>query len=313
MTSQSQRVLEDFQVRKSVKEKKEFRAWLQGELEAAGYPVTVEGSFFAGHNVIAGDPEGAEVLLTAHYDTQAVLPFPNFITPRNFGVYLLYNVAVCLGFFILASLAGGIALSLPLPWYVKPWLPMGMCIFCMWWLFFGKANRHTVNDNTSGVLTLLETALTMPAEDREKVCFVFFDNEERGMLGSSHFAKAHKAARRDKLVLNFDCVSDGDYIQFYPETDMKRKDRDTLDRLERAFPSGEGKTAEVVRGFGFYPSDNKCFKRGVGVCALKKNKLVGYYMDRIHTARDTVLDEENLRFLRDGVLRVVEQAEAYRR
>lgn len=305
MTSQSQRVLDEFQVRKSSKEKREFRAWLRGELEGAGYPVTEEGSFSSGRNVIAGDPDKAEVFFTAHYDTQAVLPFPNFITPRSMGWYLLYNLVVCLGFFVLVSLVVGITVCLPLPWQIRPWLPMGVCFFCMWWLFFGAANRHTVNDNTSGVLTLIETALALPQEDREKVCFVFFDNEERGMLGSSNFASRHKNVRMDKLVLNFDCVSDGDFLQFFPTKGLRREE-DALTRLETVFrAAGEaypGKEAEVVRGFGFYPSDNASFRRACGVCALKRSKTFGFYMDRIHTSKDTVLMEENIALLRDGNL-----------
>ncbi len=63
-----------------------------------------------------------------------------------------------------------------------------------------------------------------------------------------------------------------------------------------------GKDVEVVRGFGFYPSDNASFKRACGVCALKRGKVFGYYMDRIHTGKDTVMDEENIALLRDGNL-----------
>ena len=63
---------------------------------------------------------------------------------------------------------------------------------------------------------------------------------------------------------------------------------------------------EGVDGFGFYPSDQAAFRRGVGVCALKKSKLFGWYMDRIHTKRDTVLDEINIDLLRAGTLRLVQ-------
>ena len=65
---------------------------------------------------------------------------------------------------------------------------------------------------------------------------------------------------------------------------------------------------EVVRGFGFYPSDQARFNRGVGVCALKKKPVLGYYMDRIHTGRDTVLMEDNIVLLRDGVLRLLDRS-----
>ena len=45
-----------------------------------------------------------------------------------------------------------------------------------------------------------------------------------------------------------------------------------------------------------YPSDQKHFPYGVGICALKRGRL-GLYMDRIHTAKDTVLDEKNVNVL----------------
>jgi len=172
----------------------------------------------------------------------------------------------------------------------------------------GPANKHTVNDNTSGVLTLLETALALPVEQRDKVCFVFFDNEEQGLLGSAAFFKKHKKELAETLMLNFDCVSDGDYIQFYPTKKVKA-DETALGRLEQAFAPVPEKTVEVVRSFGFYPSDQRAFPKGVGVCALKKKALIGYYMDRIHTRRDTILDQRNLLLLRDGVLRLVNNIE----
>lgn len=306
MTEQSKKVLAEMQVRKSRKQKADFRVWLCGELEAAGYAPTVEKGF-AARNVVVGDPDRARVLLTAHYDTQPVLPVPNFITPRNLIFYLLYQVAIVLPLFIVVGVAEGLLLAFApevVLWWLMPLTSIGICAFFIWWIMDGKANRHTANDNTSGVVTLLETALALPPEHRERVCFVFFDNEEKGLFGSAAFTKAHKKAKREALNINFDCVSDGDFIQFYPGGAMKGKTPETLDRIEAAFQGRSGKAVEVVRGFGFYPSDNKAFKRGVGVCALKHKRIVGYYMDRIHTSRDTVLEEENIALLRDGALRL---------
>ena len=64
---------------------------------------------------------------------------------------------------------------------------------------------------------------------------------------------------------------------------------------------------EVVRLFGFYPSDQRCFVRGAGVCALKKSRWFGYYMDKIHTRRDCAFDEENIALLCAGAIRLAEQ------
>ena len=306
MTEQSRKILDEMQVRKSKKQKKAFRAWLCGELEAAGYSPRVEEGF-AARNVVAGDPDKAQVLLTAHYDTQAVLPVPNFITPRNPFFFVLYQILIVIPLFLAIALAEGVLTAFApeaVLWWLMPLASMGLCVFFIWWIFDGKANRHTANDNTSGVLTLVEAALALPPEHRERVCFVFFDNEEKGMFGSSAFAKKYKKAKKNTPVLNFDCVGDGDSIQFFPQEKLK-KDTAALERMEAAFLPAGGKDVQVVRGFSIYPSDNANFKKGAGVCALKHKPVIGYYMDRIHTSKDTFLDEANINLLKNGALRYI--------
>ena len=306
MTDQSNKILAGMQVRKSRKQKEAFRAWLCGELEAAGYTPTVEEGF-AARNVVVGDPDRAQVLFTAHYDTQAVLPIPNFITPRNFLFYLLYQLLIVLPLFLLVGVVSGCIFAFApeaVAWWLGPLSSLVICAFFMWWIIDGPANRHTANDNTSGVLTLVETALVLPPQRRDKVCFVFFDNEEKGMFGSAAFAKRHKNVKKSTPVINFDCVGDGDSIQFFPRRKLK-KDGETMGRIEAAFLPTGGKDVQLVRGFGFYPSDNASFKKGAGVCALKHKPIIGYYMDRIHTAKDTALDETNIALLRDGALRYI--------
>lgn len=319
MSPQARKILSEMQVRKTRKQKAAFRAWLCGELEAAGWTVAVEHSALdplAGHNVVAGDPERAKVLYTAHYDTQAVLPIPNFITPRNLLFYVLYQLLLVIPLFVCIALVQGILISVTralgvgevMAW-LAPLVSMVLCVFFIWWILDGKANKHTANDNTSGVVTLVETALALPPELREKVCFVFFDNEEKGMFGSIGFVSKHKTVKKNTLVINFDCVGDGDSIQFFPSKKLK-KDAAALGAIETAFLPGGDKDVQIVRGFGFYPSDNANFKKGAGVCALKHKKPFGYYMDRIHTARDTVCMEENIALLRDGCLRLVKELDA---
>lgn len=313
MTNISREVLEKFEIRKSKKQKETFRAWLQQQLTAAGYESHMEGAkgLWRSHNIVVGNPDKAKVLLTAHYDTCAVLPFPNFITPRNLFWYLAYQLLITAVFFAIvfavtfvATLGGIFLLGEDLGVLVGMVCGYGVLLFCLWWMFDGKANRHTANDNTSGVITLLEIALSLPQELRKDVCFVWFDNEERGLLGSKAFAKRHREAQKKALVINFDCVSDGDSIQLFPTKKVKKSDQ--MDALRRSFLSAGEKSVEVVAGFGFYPSDQAAFVHGVGVCALKKSKNFGWYMDRIHTGRDTVLDEVNIDLLRAGAVRLLQ-------
>lgn len=306
MTEAAKTVLTAYEVRKTKGQKEAFRAFLCRELGKLGYEPRVESgrSLVTSHNVVAGDPEKARVLLTAHYDTCAVLPFPNFITPRNLPVFLLYQLAVAAVIFILAiAVEVALIMAFDPPLWAALLAMYAALAFCIWWMLAGKANRRTANDNTSGVIALLEMAAALPPEDRDAVCFVWFDNEEKGLFGSSAFAGAHRRVRADTLTLNFDCVGDGDYLQFFPSRAVKR-DGEAMALLEAAFPSRGSKTVEVVRGFGFYPSDQARFRRGVGVAALKKAPLIGYYMDRIHTRRDTVLEEDNVQLLCRGVLRL---------
>ena len=95
--------------------------------------------------------------------------------------------------------------------------------------------------------------------------------------------------------------------KYQATVEQLKKEHETLALLERAFvPQGE-KTVEVVRSFGFYPSDQRCFVRGAGVCALKKSRWFGYYMDKIHTRRDCAFDEKNIALLCAGAIRLAEQ------
>lgn len=314
MTNTAREVLQRWEIRKNKKQKEDFRAWLCQQLREAGYDPQVEKArgLWESNNVVVGDPDKAKLLLTAHYDTCAVLPFPNFITPRSLFWYLAYQILIVVVFFVLVfavAFLSGLGVGLLLDdsssaAAIAAVIGYAALIFGIWWMLDGRANRHTANDNTSGVVTLLETALALPQELRDQVCFVWFDNEERGLLGSGAFAKSHKGAKSSALVVNFDCVSDGDSIQFFPGKKVKKTE--SIAALREAYTGTEKKTVEVVESFGFYPSDQAAFTYGVGVCALKKSKIFGWYMDRIHTKRDTVLDEKNIDLLCDGTMRLVQ-------
>ena len=46
-------------------------------------------------------------------------------------------------------------------------------------LMVGFRNKHTANDNTSGIITLTRILESLPQEQRKKVCVIYFDNEEK--------------------------------------------------------------------------------------------------------------------------------------
>lgn len=297
-------VVKNYPVRKSKKQKQAFRADVTQWLQNLGYPVCEEEGSFHSRNLVIGDPQRARYLVTAHYDTCARLPFPNLITPCNFWTFLLYQMFICLMLMLPALAVGGLV------GYLLHSLDIGYFLFVvLLWaaivlMLIGPANSSNVNDNTSGVVTLLEIARSIPELHRKNVCLVLFDLEEAGLIGSASYKKKHKREIPNQLVLNLDCVGEGDDIYFFPTAKLK-KSKERLAPLQK-LAGGYGKKSIAVRtkGFSIYPSDQSNFPYGVGICALKRG-WAGLYLSRIHTPRDTVLDETNVNILRAALTTLI--------
>ena len=306
MTATTREIFEKYEVRKTKKQKSAFIDYVRGVAEGAGCRVTVEKKGRA-RNIVIGDVSQAKVVFAAHYDTCPVLPFPNFITPKCVAIYVLYQIALVAAFLLVAFAigfaAGLLTAALDLPAAVAS-TAGSLCYWVLLVLLLaGPANKHTANDNTSGVTAVLDIMLAMPEAERAKAAFVLFDLEEVGLIGSSAFAKAHKNEMKDKLLVNFDCVSDGEDIIFA----LRKGAKAHAAALEAAFaPNGTYRVEVAAKGI-FYPSDQMNFPCGVGVAALRRTRKGLLYMNRIHTKRDTVYNEANIAFLKDGALRLTER------
>ena len=302
MTDTTREIFEKYQVRKTKKQKSAFIGYVERLAGEWGYECRVEPGSFGARNIVVGDPDRAKVVYTAHYDTCPVLPFPNFITPKCIALYLVYQVAILLGFFAVAFVLGGVfgALSAVLD------LGLDLAIIASEFayilllvlLFAGPANKHTANDNTSGVTLLIDAMREMPPERRDEVAFVFFDLEESGLFGSMGFARKHKAAMKDRLLLNFDCISDGEHMLFA----LRRGAVKYREAIGQAFAERDGFSVTVADRGVFYPSDQMNFPCGVGVAALRSTKGGLLYMNRIHTRRDVIYREENIEFFLRGAV-----------
>lgn len=310
MTETTKEIFKKYQVRKTKKQKTRFIEYVEQIAECYGYDFKVEKGSFGARNIIIGKPDTAKVLYTAHYDTCARLPFPNFITPKNFFVYLLYQFLIIGSFFVLSFLLWlffGLILSfIPIAeettYFIMSFLPQVIYLVLLYLLLGGPANKNTANDNTSGVTTVLDIMKKLPQDQKSKVSFVLFDLEESGLFGSSSFASKHTTIKKNTLVINFDCVSDGETMLFA----LKRTTKKYAELLEKAFVSTPDISVDITKN-AFYPSDNASFKSGIGVAALKKSKLFGIlYMDRIHTNKDVIYREENIQFLTNGAIKLAQ-------
>lgn len=300
MHALSQTILQDYQVRMKKAQKTAFIELLQKELPQQ---VTVEtGGTFHSRNLIIGDLDHCKYILAAHYDTASVLPFPNLLFPKNIPAYIGFCLLICIVFFVLMTALDILALQIVDHPLTISFVSLLLVVLLFGWVLFGKPNRHTANDNTSGVLTAIE-ALHDPAL-KDNICVVLFDHEEMGLFGSAAFAKKHKQLLKDKLLFNLDCVGDGDHIMLI----LSKQAQAQQDAITAAFSPENDKTVLVEKSSHvLYPSDQSNFKNAVGVAAFNRHKLFGLYLDKIHTGKDTVCDENNITLLLHGFRRLTAQ------
>ena len=294
-----------FPVRHSREQKDAFIEYVFAETGALGYFTSEEhnGSVKpseAHRNIVIGSPENADVVFTAHYDTPRRALVPNMMFPLNpvlKWIYIFLPVAAMLAVsigaaFAVRSLSGLEGLPGRLL-TIAVYLAVYFGLFLL--LLRGPANLRNRNDNTSGtaaVLSLAEKLAGCPG-----AAFILFDNEEKGKKGSRAYALYRPEVKSGKLVVNLDCVGNGDkWIACAPDAAM----------ADPRFPALRSALEGI--GAGIYSSrkadmnsDQKNFDKGVGICACLYKKGIGYYTPRIHTAKDTVASPENIRRLTDAL------------
>ena len=309
MREEIKELFEKHEIRKSKKQKSEFIEFIRGIADKNGYSTKIEGGSFGTRNIVIGDPNTAKVTYTAHYDTCARLPFPNFITPKHIWIYVLYQLAITFAMFLIPAMLGAV-LTFILG-KLAPDNDLSPLVLLFEYLVLvlefyliaaGPANPHTANDNTSGVATLIEVLADMSSDKKGSVAFIFFDNEELGLVGSASYYSKHKKTLYNKLILNFDCVSDGKNIIFV----MKKNAFVYENALKKAYPPEGEYAPEFLSKHVFNPSDQLMFPCGVGACALNKSKSGILYMNKIYTKNDVVFDEENIEYLKRGSLYLAE-------
>ncbi|MDE7244864.1 MAG: hypothetical protein K2O18_12955 [Oscillospiraceae bacterium] len=295
-------LLDIYPVRRSAQQKAAFRKWLLSELKKAGWKAHEEtcGKWNGSVNVIAGDPEQAAVFLCAHYDTGSRMPVPDFVSPTNVLAHVIYHLTVAL---VLILLIFGVSLAVCFP-LNQPGLMLPLflilALFALWVCAYGPANKCNANSSTSGVLALLCTAWAVGGNKR--ICFVFFDNNGKNMLGASGFRKKHPNSN-NVPVLYFDCVGDGENLLLIPSK-YSRWDADLTQALEEAFPDSEQVHPKLLlKGLQYYPSDQRRFRFHVAVCACHYLAGLGHYIPRLRTSRDTVLNEKNIAYIAGSTAR----------
>ena len=310
-------ILTKHQVRKTYGQKLAFRTWLKHYLKQMGIEMTEDNYRSNGTNVLIGDPTTAEIILTAHYDTQPNALFPIIMSFSNWFSFILSQLYFFIPLIFFMAIANGIALLLFKEGLINigdgfitlNFIPFQFLLLLFYLqVAYGFPNKHTANDNTSGVVTLLNIITKMNHDDLSKVCFVFFDQEELGLVGASKFKKKYRKSIRNTPLINFDCVANGKHISFI----AKQEFRDS--RFNKLLIEGATSVKDkypfhvrfVTAFTHIFTSDQLIFKNSVGVVASHKYPIIGYTLTRLHSRFDTKYDNQNIEYLTDAMIAMIE-------
>jgi hypothetical protein len=203
-----------FRMRRKPADKRRFFDYVNEYMSERKVEGRTDGEFEKTANLIFGDEKKAEVLLTAHYDTsKSGLTMPPIFVTNKAGII---GDAVVLSGIMIFVVAGVVLLGLFAGWGYAAAFFAACGVYTA--LSFMFDNKFNFNDNTSGCIALLDIADRLSRNNPEifeKICFVFFDGEEKGTLGSKKLKKQLAAALPkdeylNKILLNFDCVGGRD-------------------------------------------------------------------------------------------------------
>lgn len=299
MNKYAQRIARDYPVRRNAQEKENIRTYLVGQLRELGYDAKLQDCGKA-VNVVAGDPDKAKLIIAARYTTPLHEILPALICPTRPATYGLYQALTpILALTVSFIFSVGVTFALKLPNLTLP-LFMVLLIGALAYLRFGPPEKNNVNAS-SGVAAVLETAEKLTPRYRGEVAFAFFDGGSGDMQGAKGFRRRYPSAK-EKPVICLDCVGSGDEILILPGKGA-RWDGELLDAINENFENSDRKTCfDKVDGFVYYPADNRAFKNGVAICAVRK--AAGFGRVILPTGKDNRIDEENINILRDGLVKL---------
>lgn len=284
--------LSNFQERMHRRSKAKFREYLKSKAIECNLPYQINPQSFASKNVIIGDFQKAEYILGAHYDTPPWMP--SFLMKS----VLFFNIVLII---IILSLI--VATFFGFNKFLAIFLYLIIIIYLLG--FFSIANKYNYNDNTSGVMTLL---YLMTIVKNQKVAYAFFDNEEKGLIGSMQLAMVMKKMRNQckKKLIIFDCVGRGNVFR------LSSSRQGFAQELKRTFAQDANNeiSYEVKKSSYLEGSDHLAFQNydHVGImCFQKKGKK--YVLNDIHSHKDREINLSNIEVLSSSLKRYLDKEE----
>lgn len=294
-------IRDKFMIRNTNDEKSLFREFIKTKMNESGYDLNEHNGNCHGSINLYFIPDKCEVIFTAHYDTPnkpisfIVYPFLKFCQKIAGGFLSLIPFIIFLLLFLFITDTFNVKLI--------QYLAGIDFLLLIVSLKFPKQytkNKHNMNDNTSGVVTLLYLASILRANP--KAGFIFFDNEENWLLGSKEFAKEFYNSNNtfsEKVLINLDCVS-GTSMNDIIVISKFIKNARTLPTINTIISKLKESTKyKLVVKNKYSNSDYLSFKSNssISIGLFKPCYLSGYYLENIPSEKDVILDLNNIKNL----------------
>jgi hypothetical protein len=274
-------------------DKKRFVEQIERKLQELGFDTEQKhfGKILKSINIETKN-DNPDYIFIAHYDTGTILPFWFNWSMRLFGInrQLLIMFLIGLSIPIITGLLGDLIPNIDRIVSILLGLSM-LTIFI--------PNKSNLDDNTSGIITLLSLAERFQRNRILNVKFIFVDNEELGLFGSrAHFnylKKNHLIADTCK-VFSIDCVGGQGDIPLI----ISNSRSDYLNYFKNKLTDEFGKCKAVKMELP--ASDNYSFKKigALNLSFVSKSIIPGgYYVKNIHSFKDKQIDIDRINRISD--------------
>jgi len=279
------------------KEKNKFLSAVEEKLTEYGYEFERKkfGSVLKSVNLETKSTQ-PEFIFIAHYDTGTIMPIWVSWFMRFFGVNNQLLIGIPAGFFLgLFSALGDFHIGFSIAYWV---------IF-MSLLTILIPNRKNFDDNTSGVVALLSLAKKCKDKGIEYVKFVFVDNEELGLIGSSahrKYLEKEQLISPHSKIISLDCVGVGEFPLLM---------RNSHSDYEVFFHQALQNEFDLCKSIQMIipVSDNFPFRKygALNISLVKKAVFPsGYSLSNVHSSKDDFIDLHKIEKLTDALANAVE-------
>ena len=290
------------------KQKEAFLHSLEAELAGAGYKTERVNARHWGieNKLLLTECDDPQIVFMAHYDTPTIMPTAYQWIYRIFGHTRQAAAIIFLIPFTIILLTVHSWLASTQAWYWAAGYALLVLYLFIFPIFF--PNRHNAEDNTSGVIGLLALAKWSRKKDfKDEIQFVFLDNEEWGLFGSSALQRIwrrKKHLRDETMLINLDCISRGKtpLLVYHKKNHLACK---ILPFLMENFVE-----VKMIDMKGIPLSDNYTFReRGAVDISFGDPALLsgGYLISDVHTPKDRDFHPEKTARLINALQNFVER------